>query len=41
MENCFLCGAGVEVEIIYESERVGQVEGYKCPYCGHVGEIEN
>lgn len=38
--NCYLCNAEVDVEIIYESERVGQVEGYKCTHCGHVGELE-
>jgi len=39
--NCWLCGADVDVEIIYESEYVGQVEGYECRHCGHTGETGN
>lgn len=39
--NCWLCGADVDVEIIYESQFVGQVEGYECKHCGHIGETEN
>lgn len=39
--NCWLCGADVDVEIIYESEYAGQVEGYECKHCGHIGNTGN
>ena len=38
--NCWLCQAPVDVEIIHESEYSGQVAGYECKSCGHIGEVE-